>query len=413
MQAQDSQHNLFQSANILRRLPENRVSETANSRSRAVPRNAGIDLLRGISIVLVILNHVGLRIRLVRGVLSAFLPALLLNDLNFNGGEAVLIFFVISGFLIASNAIGRWESLGWIDARAFYIRRAARILPCLVALVAVLSALHLMRIPDYWIHEPHQSLAGAVSSALGLYLNWYEGHRGYLPASWDVLWSLSIEEVFYLAFPLVCLLLRKDSILAPLLALLALSLPVTHGAIVGNPIWREKAYLPGMAGIATGVLGALIAKHWRPKSMRIIGALIVIGAAGVIGVLGFEDLVWRRLGEPMMFMLTFGVLCLILAFYWQAHGGQGWKIPGTRWLQSFGRLSYEIYLTHMFVVLTMVEVFKRCGAGQRWGILWYPPALALSWCLGWMVARYFSVPCEKAMRRRLMEARAATVPTAA
>jgi peptidoglycan/LPS O-acetylase OafA/YrhL len=59
--------------------------------STSSARNPGIDLLRGLSIILVILNHVGLRIRLVRGVLTGFLPRQLLTDLTFNGSEAVFI----------------------------------------------------------------------------------------------------------------------------------------------------------------------------------------------------------------------------------------------------------------------------------------------------------------------------------
>ena len=376
---------------------------TPSSSRTSAPRNSGIDLLRGLSIVLVILNHIGLRIRLTRGVLAAFLPHQFLNDLNFNGSEAVYIFFVISGFLIAANSIARWGSLGAIDARAFYVRRAARIVPCLAALVALLSALHLARVPDYVINQPHQSLPGAVSSAFGLYLNWYEAHTGYLPAGWDVLWSLSIEEIFYLAFPIVCLLLRRDWILAPLLAVLALSLPVTLGAIVHNPIWREKAYLPGMAGIATGILGALIAAHATPRRRGVMILLTLIGVSGLVAVLGFEQQLWHFLRDSTLLLLTFPVMGLLLAF----HARPGSTIPGTRWLQSFGRLSYEIYLTHMFVVMTLVRVFKATGASVWWGVLWYPPALALAWALGALVARFFSTPAEQAIRRRFLKPRSA------
>lgn len=359
-------------------------------------RNAGIDLLRGISIVLVLLNHVGMRIRLAHGVLGLFVPTLVLNALCFNGGEAVMTFFVISGFLIATNSIRRWGSLGAIDARAFYVKRAARIVPCL-------AVLHTLRVPDYAISVPHQSLSGAAGSAFGLYLNWYEGHRGYLPAGWDVLWSLSIEEVFYLAFPAVCLVLRRDWVLMPAMALLALSGPMAHGAIIGNPIWREKAYLPGMAGIATGVLGALIAAGWKPARKGVLAALVIAGACGMLTILGFEDLLWPWLGEGAIFPLTLGVLCLLLAFHWQAQSARPWRLRGTGWLQSFGRLSYEIYLTHMFVVMTLVRIYKSTGAHVWWGVLWYAPTLFGAWALGWAVARYFSAPAERWMRGRAVQ----------
>ena len=78
-------------------------------------------------------------------------------------------------------------------------------------LVAVLSALHGFGVPDFTIDGEGQTLGRAVLAALFLHINLYEAQTGYLPGSWDVLWSLSIEEVFYLGFPLVCVTLRQDS----------------------------------------------------------------------------------------------------------------------------------------------------------------------------------------------------------
>jgi peptidoglycan/LPS O-acetylase OafA/YrhL len=375
-------------------------------------RNPGIDLLRGLAILLVILNHTGIRIRLVKTALAT-LPHQLLNDITFNGSEGVYIFFVISGFLIASNSIQRWGKLGAVNVRAFYARRAARILPCLVALVAILSVLHLAHVPDYVIARPQQSLHGAIASAFGLYLNWYEGHTGYLPASWDVLWSLSIEEVFYLGFPLVCLILRKDWLLMPALIVLALSQPYALAAIVHNPIWHEKAYLPGIAGIAAGVLTAIIAAHFNPRIRWPRIALQVIGGFGVFAILGFEDNLAHFIGQGVILVLTISTAALVLGFDWQARSVSAWSITGTGWLQSCGRLSYEIYLTHMFVVLSVVRLFHITHAPMRWGFLWYFPAIVLAWALGWLVAKCFSSPCERVLRQRLMKPKTTVVARAA
>jgi len=374
-------------------------------------RNPGIDLLRGISILFVLFNHIGIRIRLLKGVLAGLLPHQLLTDLTFNGTEAVYIFFVISGFLIAGNSIERWGSLGTIRARQFYARRFARIVPCLVALVAILALLHLAHAPGYVIHQPHQSLPGAAGSAFGLYLNWYEGHTGYLPANWDVLWSLSIEEVFYLAFPVVCLTLRKDWLLAPCLAVLVLSQPFTLAAITHNPIWREKAYLPGMAGIAAGVLAAMAAARFHPRSRWPRIALMVAGACGVLADLGFEDNLFPFLRFGVILVLTLSTAALVLGFHLQARAMPAWRLKGTGWLQSFGRLSYEIYLTHMFVVLSVVRFFELRHFSLRWGFLWYVPTILLAWLLGWLVANRFSIPCERALRKMLMQSKA-VVPRA-
>lgn len=368
----------------------------------AVARNPGIDLLRGLAIVLVVFNHLGIRIPLQKSALADILPTWLLNRLNWNGYEAVYVFFVISGFLIAGNALRRWGSLAAIDARAFYARRFTRIVPCLLALLAVLSALHLLGVPDYVIHRAGQSLPRALLSALGLHLNWYEGRTGYLPGSWDVLWSLSIEEAFYLGFPLACLLLRRRALLVPPLVLLALSLPWARAALHGNEIWLEKAYLPGMAAIATGVLGALLADAWRPPR-RTAAMLGWLGAVGLGAVLLDGGALWHWLRDGYMLVLTLSALCLLLCCQWRSGYGEVSPLRGFGWLRAWGRMSYEIYLTHMFVVFAVVRAYRAWGGDPAHGWLWYLPALGLCWLLGRAVERWLSVPGERWLRSRLMD----------
>jgi peptidoglycan/LPS O-acetylase OafA/YrhL len=375
----------------------NGMSDTSG---KAASRNPGIDLLRGLAIVLVVFNHLGLRIPLKKTALADVLPTWLLSRLNYNGYEAVFVFFVISGFLIAGNALRRWGSLERIDMRAFYARRFARIVPCLLMLVAVLSVLHLLAVPDYTITRAGQSLPRAIIAALGLHLNWYEGQTGYLPGNWDVLWSLSIEEVFYLGFPLVCLLTRRRWVLVPMLALLALSMPWTHAALRGNEIWQEKAYLPGMSAIAIGVIGALLASRWQVPR-RTVSLLGWFGALGLAAVMLDGAALWHLLRDGYLLVLTVSTLCLLLASKERQLRGRGQPMRGLGWLRSWGRLSYEIYLSHMFVVFAVVRLFKLSGADYRWGVLWYLMALPLCWLLGLLVERWLSTPCERWLRRRL------------
>jgi peptidoglycan/LPS O-acetylase OafA/YrhL len=365
---------------------------------RADGRNAGIDALRGISILLVILNHVGIRIPLAGSMLAEVLPKRFLQNLNYNGYEAVFIFFVISGFLITRRSYEHWGSLRGMSLRDFYVRRGARILPCLAALVAVLALLHLAGVPDYVIRHPNQSLPGAILSALGLYLNLYEGATGYLPGGWDILWSLSIEEVFYLAFPLLCLVCGGTRWFVALVVVLALSMPFTHAAAAGNEIWQEKAYLPGMAAIAVGILAAVAARSRRP-SQRVASSLRVAGWIGIGAILFAGQWVWHWLHDGYLLVLTGAAACLVLGMHWNGAAART-RWPGLGWLRSCGRLSYEIYLTHMFVVFAIVGLARWSAIDPAWGWIWYPPAIAASWLLGWIVARAFSVPCERRLRRR-------------
>jgi peptidoglycan/LPS O-acetylase OafA/YrhL len=366
----------------------------------AAARNHGIDLLRGLAILLVVLHHTGLRIPLARTALAEVLPVRLLKALIYNGYEAVFVFFVISGFLIALHAMERWGDLGRIDLRAFYARRAARILPCLALLVAVLAACHALGVPDYVIARPSQSLPRAVLAAFGLHLNWYEGRTGYLPGGWDVLWSLSIEEAFYLGFPLLCLLLRRGSWLAPPLALLALSLPFTHAALAGNEIWQEKAYLPGMAAIAAGVLAAMAVRRCVP-AVRAANALCLLGLSGLATVLLVEGWLWPLLRDGTLLLLVAAVALLLAGLHGRAAAGRDRLPRGLGWLAAGGRLSYEIYLSHMFVVFAVVGLYRLAGADLCWGFLWYLPAVAGAWWLGAQVGRRISAPCERWLRARL------------
>ncbi|WDS34891.1 acyltransferase [Pseudoxanthomonas sp.] len=359
-------------------------------------RNAGIDALRGVSILLVLIHHLALRIPLRDTALADWLPRRLLSALSYNGYEAVFVFFVISGFLITWHALQRAPSLARIDVRRFYLRRVARIVPPLALLLAVLSAMHLLGVAQYVIERDDQSLPGALAAAVSFTLNWYEGRTGWLPGGWDVLWSLSIEEVFYLVFPLLCLVLRRRAWLVIALSLLAVSLPVTRAALDGNEIWQEKAYLPGFSAIAAGVLTALAVKHWAMPASTARWCR----AAGVIGLLavllcGRE--LWASLGNGYMLVLT-GASALLIA-------GLHAMPPRTpmrtlRWLRSAGRLSYELYLTHMFVVFALVGVYRRLGADVRHGAWWYLALLPLCWVLAWAFAQAWTLPAERWIKQR-------------
>jgi peptidoglycan/LPS O-acetylase OafA/YrhL len=363
--------------------------------SASLPRNPGIDLLRGLSILLVVLHHLGLRLPLKASVLGDVLPKRLLAALNWNGYEAVFVFFVISGFLIAGHSIRRWGSLARIDPVAFYRRRGARILPCLVLLIGVLSLLHVSGAADYVITRDGQSLGGAALSVAGLYLNWYEGSTGYLPGGWDVLWSLSIEEAFYLGFPLLCLVVRSERLLLALLAVLALSLPATRAALAGNEIWQEKAYLPGMAAIASGIVAAILAARAPVRPAWLDRGLVVAGSLGLASVLFVEGWWLAWIGNGVMLLLTTSVACLAIGL--DREGAHA--LPGTAWLRSFGRLSYEIYLAHMFVVFAVVALWKATGITPYWSFLAYVPGVLGSWALGALVARAWSLPWERVLRQ--------------
>jgi peptidoglycan/LPS O-acetylase OafA/YrhL len=348
-------------------------------------RNAGIDWLRGLAILLVIVHHLALpfRLPLRPSLLGHWWPKRLLDAISFSGYEAVFIFFVISGFLITTRILERDGDLARVGLRRFYAARAWRILPLLALILALLTVLALAGVPGFAPEGGKQSVGGLLASSLGFCFNWYEGRTGWAPAGWDVLWSLSIEEAFYLGFPLLCLWLPRRVLIGLLLAWALALVPLRNLVPASDEVWREKAYLPGMAAIAWGVLAALLARRWRP-SRRDARAMAVFGAFCIVMVLGWGELVHRHLFKSGMVGLCLGACLLLLAFH--AHPPAPRR--GLAWLARMGALSYELYLSHMFVVLGAAAAYRALlGKNQDWNFVVYLPVLLVCFVLAGLLAR--------------------------
>ena len=134
-----------------------------------VQRNTGIDVLRGLSIIFVIIHHIHIRLPLDQGWVKDFFPSRLIKLLYWSGYYSVIVFFVISGFLITSASLRRWGDLSKIEYKEFIRFRFSRILPCLFGLLTILSFFHFFEINDFVIGTT--TLWRALFSAFTFHIN--------------------------------------------------------------------------------------------------------------------------------------------------------------------------------------------------------------------------------------------------
>lgn len=190
------------------------------------------------------MNHVNMRLLGAHVLYTKGLPDQLTDTLVWNGKYAVQMFFAISGYLITSTSIRRWEKPQTLKIKSFYLLRFARIAPLMILLLLIVIGLDLARVPGFIISQKTGGLGRALLAALTFHIGYLEATRGYLPGSWDVLWSLSVEEMFYLFFPLTARLFRKQRFPVPFLALFVIAGPFARmKSFNPNPVWREYSYL--------------------------------------------------------------------------------------------------------------------------------------------------------------------------
>ncbi|MBZ5493435.1 MAG: acyltransferase [Acidobacteriia bacterium] len=393
-------------------------------------RVPGIDLLRGLCIVAVVLHHINLRIHFHDSSLGQFIGPAANRALFWNGYYGVRMFFVISGFLITSWSLKRWGRLSQLNIRQFYQMRFARIMPCLAGLLLMLVLLDRLNVPRFVVNTQHTSLVRASIAALTFHVNWLEAKTGYLPASWDVLWSLSVEEMFYVLFPIMCVLVRKQALLIAMLVCFVMTGPFFR-VHTQNELWADYGYLSCMDGIAFGCLAAMVAARITLNkktnlAFSITGALLCLLITVFRGIA--VRLAFYKAGLDVT-ILEIGSALLLIALQQNAErrvdnsdkptGASGlnrisvYLHRSTAFLCWFGRNSYEVYLTHMFVVWAMVGLFFHFHQSIHQSPLWFLATLALTGALGHVVARFYSEPLNHQLRTKFLATSPARIAASA
>jgi len=332
------------------------------------PRLYGLDSLRALAVLLVVIYH----------LLPGFLPG---------GFIGVDIFFVLSGFLITSLLVQEWQVGSRISLRSFWARRVRRIVPALVLVVVVMTALAGIIGGDALVGIRRQLLGALTFSS-----NWLAIASGgsyadqFVPDLFNNLWSLAVEEQFYLLWPLVIVLLTLRArrgvrrgrllkiglVISGAVAILSVGLMVWVFAASGN---ASRVYLGTDTHVFGLMIGAAVAfvlrpdarQHWprvmwgpfaspvarvrRFSTIALAASLIlIIGVAALI--IPFDSALWFGGG---LFVVDAAVAVLLVLIVGNQRWAQRIEIAPLRWV---GRRSYGLYLWHWPIIVLAAQVMQ-------------------------------------------------------
>lgn len=323
---------------------------------------------------------------------------------GFSGGSGVYAFFVLSGFLITTLLSRQRRASGRVRLRAFFVRRAFRILPLYLVVLGVYVVLVIV-LGQY--PEKRPGLIYALpyfltfTNEVPVYLSHFHGPIPFFPA-----WSLGVEEKFYLAWPVLGFLVLRNA-RSRVIALLGGTISLQALYAVNQPVW-SRWYAAILVGCVLGValdhagmhrIVARLAPSFSPVTpvLALLACHLALGRHSVVAAIAYPWIVaWLILGFVLL------------------------DSPTTRAAASavagrIGSRSYGMYLIHLFAVDAAVKVFAPSSTVLPRTIAGYLLAVALCFVAADALHRLVEAPMITRGRRlaaRLQPERVTTLATA-
>jgi peptidoglycan/LPS O-acetylase OafA/YrhL len=309
-----------------------------------------LDGLRGIAILLVIVHHQLIPLPLTGGFLG------------------VDLFFVLSGFLITSLLLKEFSTTRSISLARFYARRVLRLAPALLLyLIATLLLIYLLRPEEFRGQLKFVGFAATYLTNWRLALGW-----DYSLDATAIIWSLSIEEQFYLFWPPVLIALLYTKIKYQHIAI-ALTVLIVGVALHRTSLWSAGAELNRMYygtdtradALFAGCLIAFISQFRLPVRLQAVFHFVAMFSLGsliyLIAISTFNGSFLYRGGYTLV------AVAAALVVWSVANSPGSWLANVLGWspLRWFGKISYGLYLWHW--------LFLRDISFYRWAGEWETP----------------------------------------
>ena len=349
-------------------------------RSEVIP---SLDGMRAISVLIVVLGHSGLQ---------AVVP----------GGLGVTIFFFLSGYLISTLMLAEHERTGGLNILNFYARRVFRLMPPLVISLAIAYGLTYSGL-----------LAGAITSkGLAAQLLYFANYYGLffdpgntIPEGTGILWSLAVEEHFYIFYPLLMTLLLGSRLrprtIGALLGVVCLVVLAWRFHLVQSPgFFADRTYYGSDTRIDSIVYGCILALVMNPaRQPRRSGsmspaqwAVLATAAGAMLLTLLYRDPTFR---ETTRYSIQGLALMPIFYFAVRYSDNRLFRYLNSPWAITLGTYSYAIYLIHYVVISCIDKNFPAIAAKS---FVLFPTALLIS--IGYAAAiERFVEPFFRQLRR--------------